>query len=185
MILTIILFIVCTLVLIELLFILCCIAIPFTTGKTKIKESFIFSKFEHNFLKLSDNEQNKIAEKPAYKAVINNHSDEDYFESTPLINYWSHSCKVIYKSFDSDKLSPQVCLGMGDCILSCEQEAIKIVNNRAVINSNCSGCGKCVKVCPKKLISLVEKETTNTKAQAKKHFKMWQYCYKMIVTKKN
>lgn len=47
------------------------------------------------------------------------------------------------------------CIGFGDCISVCDNDAIDIINGVAVVNPHkCGGCGKCVKTCPNHLISL-------------------------------
>ena len=48
------------------------------------------------------------------------------------------------------------CLGLGDCLNACPQNAIQIVNGVAQVKyCECIGCGICAKVCPNHLISLV------------------------------
>ena len=48
------------------------------------------------------------------------------------------------------------CLGFGSCAAVCPQDAIKVVNGVAVVNSKkCVGCGLCAKACPRNLIELV------------------------------
>ncbi len=48
------------------------------------------------------------------------------------------------------------CLGLGDCLNACPQNAIQIVNGVAQVKyCGCIGCGICAKVCPNHLISLV------------------------------
>jgi ferredoxin len=47
------------------------------------------------------------------------------------------------------------CVGCGACAKVCFLEAIRVVNDRAVINEKmCRGCGRCVEKCPKKAIEL-------------------------------
>ncbi len=48
------------------------------------------------------------------------------------------------------------CLGFGSCQTVCPQDAIRVRNGVAEINSKkCVGCGLCVKACPRGLIELV------------------------------
>lgn len=48
------------------------------------------------------------------------------------------------------------CLGLGDCVKICPQNAISIENSIAHVNTSiCVGCGMCASVCPNKLISLM------------------------------
>lgn len=48
------------------------------------------------------------------------------------------------------------CLGLGDCAVACEYDAIIVKDGLARINyDNCTGCECCVSVCPKHIISMV------------------------------
>ncbi len=48
------------------------------------------------------------------------------------------------------------CLGLGDCMKVCPQEAIYIKGGIAHVNpADCIGCGLCTKTCPNKLITLI------------------------------
>jgi RnfABCDGE-type electron transport complex B subunit len=48
------------------------------------------------------------------------------------------------------------CLGLADCVRSCDYDAIHIVEGVAVIDYvKCIGCGACVKACPRNVISQV------------------------------
>jgi len=61
------------------------------------------------------------------------------------------------KSRDKGKQVREVCevgcIGCGICVKKCEQKAIRMENNLAVIDSyTCNNCGVCVEVCPRKTI---------------------------------
>ena len=113
-----------------------------------------------------------------------------------------YSCimsKTVYGSALDCKFA---CLGLGDCMKICPQEAISIVNMTAVINGNCCGCGKCTAICPQGIIKLIPKDTKRTVVCSndssemtscsklkveenvvwndKKDFKIWEYCYRML-----
>jgi electron transport complex protein RnfB len=48
------------------------------------------------------------------------------------------------------------CLGLGDCVRSCDYDAIHVVNGLAVVDYNkCVGCKACSAVCPRNIISMV------------------------------
>ena len=47
------------------------------------------------------------------------------------------------------------CLGFGDCVRSCNYDAIHIVDGLATVTyKKCVGCGACSKVCPRDIISI-------------------------------
>lgn len=48
------------------------------------------------------------------------------------------------------------CLGFGDCVVSCDYDAIHIVDGLAVVDyRKCVGCAACVKACPRNIIEMV------------------------------
>ena len=113
-----------------------------------------------------------------------------------------YTCVMAKTVFGSSLDCKVACLGLGDCVKICPQEAIKIVNMTAVITEYCCGCGKCVGVCPQKIIDLIPAETKrmlvcandssemtscskhkseeNISWKDKKDFKIWEYCYRII-----
>lgn len=51
------------------------------------------------------------------------------------------------------------CLGCGDCVRVCEDNAIRIINGVANIDPTvCKACGRCVTACPRHVIELVPYE---------------------------
>lgn len=53
------------------------------------------------------------------------------------------------------KVDRKKCTGCGACVEVCPVEAIKMVNDVAVIDENeCTECGLCVDECPEDAISL-------------------------------
>ncbi len=113
-----------------------------------------------------------------------------------------YTCVMAKTVFGSSLDCKYACLGLGDCVKICPQEAIRIENMTAVIYSNCCGCGKCVNICPQKIIELLpadtkravvcnsdpDEETTCSKFKSeeniawnnKKDFKIWEYCYRIL-----
>ena len=67
------------------------------------------------------------------------------------------SCKLFTSVYETQTDCPLGCVGFGDCIKICPQNAIVLKNNTAIVTSNCCGCGKCVESCPKNLIKLFDK----------------------------
>lgn len=115
----------------------------------------------------------------------------------------AYTCYMIKNMSDTGTDCKYACIGHGDCARACAQKAIIIRNRTAVVTNLCCGCGKCAQVCPQKIITLVQKDkdsmilcanpditslTTCTHRRkdekiewiAKKDFKIWSYCYKIL-----
>ena len=113
-----------------------------------------------------------------------------------------YTCVMAKTVFGSSLDCKYACLGLGDCVKICPQEAIKIENMTALITRNCCGCGKCVAVCPQHIIDLLPTDTKkavvcsndgsamtscsklkteeNIVWNDKKDFKIWEYCYRIF-----
>jgi electron transport complex protein RnfB len=68
------------------------------------------------------------------------------------------TCKAAAQLLRGYKKCPYACLGLGDCIEICPQDAISLDpgKNVAVVNpEKCIGCGLCVTECPQDIIELV------------------------------
>jgi NAD-dependent dihydropyrimidine dehydrogenase PreA subunit len=51
------------------------------------------------------------------------------------------------------------CTGCGECAIDCHEDAIQIINGKAVVdNSLCDGLGACIGSCPENAITIVEVE---------------------------
>ena len=80
-------------------------------------------------------------------------------KSGVIYNYSGiESCKAAAQLWGGYKKCPYACLGLGDCLQVCPQDAISIDKESgiAVIDrEKCTGCGLCVTECPQNLIELV------------------------------
>lgn len=101
-------------------------------------------------------------------------------EERRLIYKGEKNCRLFYETYNSEYKKTKICIGFGDCMKACPQEAIFLKNGRAEISEMCSGCGKCVDYCPVKIISLVPRER-NFKESSTKGFKFWAACYKLLL----
>ena len=53
-------------------------------------------------------------------------------------------------------IDTEKCTGCGECVRSCPQECIELVEGKAVVDiPNCAGCSVCATVCPEEAISMV------------------------------
>ena len=67
------------------------------------------------------------------------------------------SCRVANMSYSGSKECNFACLGYGDCMAVCPNNAISLENGIAKINpQKCVGCGICVRECPNHIINLIE-----------------------------
>ena len=65
------------------------------------------------------------------------------------------SCQAAKRFYGGNGACSFGCLGYGDCMNMCDNQAISMVNGIAHISSaQCVACGKCVKACPQHLISV-------------------------------
>jgi NAD-dependent dihydropyrimidine dehydrogenase PreA subunit len=57
-------------------------------------------------------------------------------------------------------IDPEKCNGCGECVPSCAEGAIKIVNGKAVLSADnlCDGLGACLGACPQDAITIIERE---------------------------
>ena len=68
------------------------------------------------------------------------------------------SCAACNRFYNGSKTCTSGCLGYGDCVRVCPQNAISIVDRIAVVDrSKCIGCGLCANECPNNLIVLRRK----------------------------
>lgn len=71
------------------------------------------------------------------------------------------SCQAISMMYGGDSSCTYGCLGHGDCVAVCPEDAIEICNGLAIVNpAKCVACGLCVKACPKQIIDIVPEKIT-------------------------
>ncbi|WP_346697606.1 RnfABCDGE type electron transport complex subunit B [Catenibacillus scindens] len=67
-----------------------------------------------------------------------------------------NTCQAVSMMYGGDSACAFGCLGYGDCIDACPENAISLCSGAAVVNPDlCVGCGLCAKVCPKGVIAIV------------------------------
>lgn len=94
----------------------------------------------------------------------NCHADGPYYEykGTP-------TCRAAAANYGGSGMCSFGCLGFGDCMAVCEENAICIRDGIAhIIEERCLACGKCASACPKGLLSLRPKSNPVTVACASK-----------------
>ncbi len=72
------------------------------------------------------------------------------------------TCKGAAQLLSGYKKCPYACLGLGDCLEVCPQNAIFIDKEKTVVvvdPEKCTGCGLCLAECPQNLIELVPART--------------------------
>lgn len=63
------------------------------------------------------------------------------------------TCQAVSMLYAGDSACAYGCLGHGDCVAACPENAIRICNGLAVVDENkCIGCGICARTCPKHVI---------------------------------
>lgn len=67
----------------------------------------------------------------------------------------SRKGKLAQHSTVGPKVIEKKCVGCGDCISHCSQNALALVDEKAVLDSKkCIGCGECIIVCPNEAIQI-------------------------------
>ena len=81
------------------------------------------------------------------------------------------TCRTANLSYSGDRACTFACLGYGDCMRACPQNAISIVDGIAEIDpKKCIGCGICARECPNGIIHLVN-DTTRVVVECSNHDK--------------
>ena len=171
---------------------------PFTTkNQYEITKNKVISEDELNYIQ-AEKEEIHISDQKAFVMC----SCKKSFNINRTVFNKEHSCFMINSDNGTGTDCKFSCIGLGDCVKVCPQQAIKIVNNTAVVTSTCVGCGKCVDICPLGIIKLIPKDTPSIaicsncinyptscsdiqKEQAvvweeKNNFKFWKQCYELF-----
>lgn len=171
--------------------------LPTIKSDSEIPEDPVFADIELNYVIPKEDE---IPGSPKRAFVMCSSEKEinvEFLKFNP-----GQSCLVADAVFHSGNKCPFSCIGLGDCVKSCPQEAIFIKNHTAVVSNLCIGCGLCVKSCPKGIIRMVDKDAKshlvcsnrdpdlagcshnkkeeNFQRPEKKDFKIWEQCYKLL-----
>lgn len=66
------------------------------------------------------------------------------------------TCVACNSFYQGRRSCSHACLGYGDCVVVCPNNAISIVDGIAVVDrTKCTGCGMCAKQCPNHLIDII------------------------------
>lgn len=135
-----------------------CILLPSLKSLDFNLDETLFSSNEINLIKLNEISEKSDKNVKNLIAFVKNESNKE--SSKKLFNYLGpKNCEFFSQNYESEYENIENCLGFGNCVKVCPQNAIKIIDNTAYINELCSSCGKCFNKCPKNLISLVEKKS--------------------------
>lgn len=97
------------------------------------------------------------AEKEVAVVLCNGNNDN----TRKLMEYEGiNTCKAAKQLFGGMNACKYGCLGLGDCVVSCEFDSIDIFNGVARVNRNtCVACTACVKACPQNIITMVPEKS--------------------------
>lgn len=92
-------------------------------------------------------------------AHIRCHGSND-FANKKYIYYGMNDCLAASRLLGGYMTCQYGCLGFGNCVKKCPQNAISIQNGVAVVDrDSCVGCTLCVEACPKNVIEMVPKNS--------------------------
>ncbi len=173
------------------------ILLPSIHNQNKITEDTIISDREIDYIK-PKLENTQVTD---MKALVLCSCEKTFNRDRDNFNE-GYSCTLVHSYSGTGCDCKYACIGLGDCVRICKQNAIIIKNRTAVVTRLCIGCGKCTEVCPLKIIRLVPKDTkeytlcanrsdeksscseeSKTKKvewNDKKDFKIWETCYKIF-----
>ncbi|MBR5934463.1 MAG: hypothetical protein IK002_10810 [Treponema sp.] len=174
--------------------------IPAIKSQTIENQDPLFSEVELNYVGTPDEKNVAVTDKKAF--VLCN--PERSFQKERLAYNGIKSCALFDSIYGTPNDCKYGCIGFGDCVQACPQEAIIIKNGTAVITENCCGCGECIVSCPKGIIKMFDKGVVSQEIKLcaasedclttcdkcnisvkveipkEKRFKFWQSCNKII-----
>ncbi|MFZ3046390.1 MAG: DUF362 domain-containing protein [Desulfatirhabdiaceae bacterium] len=67
----------------------------------------------------------------------------------------SRKGKLAQHSTLSPEIKRKKCIGCGECMMHCSQQALSVVEKKAVLDAKkCIGCGECILICPQEAIQV-------------------------------
>jgi len=97
----------------------------------------------------------EVAEKDPMIAVVRCNGSKT--NSPAKLQYDGPStCAFAHNLFAGEGGCPHGCLGLGDCVVSCDFDALHMdaETGLPVVNDKCVACGACVKACPRGIIEM-------------------------------
>jgi electron transport complex protein RnfB len=76
------------------------------------------------------------------------------------------TCAIAHQLYTGEGGCPNGCLGLGDCVIVCDFDAIHMNPETGlpeVVDDKCTACGACVKACPRDIIELRKKNKKDRK----------------------
>ncbi len=84
----------------------------------------------------------------------------DDFANKKYVYYGMNDCAAAARLLGGYMTCQFGCLGFGNCVKKCPEEAISIVNGVAVVDRDkCVGCSMCIAACPKGVIELIPRDS--------------------------
>ncbi|MFO7671210.1 MAG: Fe-S cluster domain-containing protein [Bacteroidales bacterium] len=89
-------------------------------------------------------------------------------EHRPKLNVYdgAQTCAIVHSLYMGESGCPNGCLGLGDCVVVCNFDAIHmdpVTNLPVVVDDKCTACGACVIACPRNIIELRKKNKKDRK----------------------